>query len=161
MAMNVEFYYNYSDNRYVTKNIELAGTVTNAIIYENTSLNAPIIKCAFPNYLNGVNYCHIPYLGRYYYITDTVGLIGGSAEFHLRCDVLMTYGGFIRNSTQTVIRSESIGAPTMIPDEHYTLEPRKNMKVIIFEGGDFNLNEATANSYNFVINVAGGGSGQQ
>ena len=36
----------------------------------------------------------------------------------------------------------------------------KEMKVIEFTGGDFNLDTATANSYNFVLNVAGGGSNQ-
>ena len=40
------------------------------------------------------------------------------------------------------------------------LKGSKEMKVIEFTGGDFNLDTATANSYNFVLNVAGGGSNQ-
>ena len=40
------------------------------------------------------------------------------------------------------------------------LKGNKEMKVIEFTGGDFNLDTAGTNSYNFVLNVAGGGSGQ-
>lgn len=40
------------------------------------------------------------------------------------------------------------------------LKGNKEMKVIEFTGGDFNLDSATENSYNFVLNVAGGGSNQ-
>lgn len=161
--INVTFFTCSADNRTVDKSGYLNSVISStAIMYENTSIVSPIIKFAWNT--NGaipnVNYAYIPQFGRYYYVTDVKALIGGSMEYHLRCDVLMTYRGAIRSSTQTVVRSESIGKPTMIPDENYPLMPNKNMKVILFDNPNFNLANATANSYNFILNVSGGGSGQ-
>lgn len=155
MSVNVELYKNLSDNRYVTKNIELLDTVT-AVWYENTSIVTPTIRFNFPSELYDVNYAKIPAFGRYYYITDARTLQGHSVEMDLRCDVLMTYKGTILNSPQFVSRNEGIGKPSFIADSNYPLRINKDMAVIKFEGGNFNLNEATTSGLNFVLNVSGG-----
>lgn len=155
MSVNVELYKNLSDNRYVTKSIELLDTVT-AVWYENTSIVAPTIRFTFPSELYDVNYAKIPAFGRYYYITDVRTLQGHGVEMDLRCDVLMTYKGTILNSTQFVSRNEGIGKPSFIADSNYPLRINKDMAVIKFEGGNFNLNNATTSGLNFVLNVSGG-----
>ena len=155
MSVNVELYKNLSDNRYVTKNIVLMDTVL-AVWYENTSIVTPTIRFTFPSELYDVNYAKIPAFGRYYYITDVRTLQGHGVEMDLRCDVLMTYKGIILNSTQFISRNEGIGKPSFIADSNYPLRINKDMAVIKFEGGNFNLNNATTSGLNFVLNVSGG-----
>lgn len=155
MSVNVELYKNLSDNRYVTKSIELLDTVT-AVWYENTSIVTPTIRFTFPSELYDVNYAKIPTFGRYYYITDVRTLQGHGVEMDLRCDVLMTYKGTLLNSTQFISRNEGIGKPSFIADSNYPLRINKDMAVIKFEGGNFNLNSATTSGLNFVLNVSGG-----
>lgn len=155
MSVSVELYKNLSDNRYVTKDIELLDTVL-ATWYENTSIVKPTIRFTFPSELYGVNYAKIPAFGRYYYITDARTLQGHGVEMDLRCDVLMTYRGALLNSTQFISRNEGIGKPSFIADSHYPLRVNKDMAVIKFEGGNFNLNDATTSGLNFVLNVSGG-----
>lgn len=155
MSVNVELYKNLSDNRYVTKDIVLLDTVQ-ATWYENTSIVKPTIRFTFPSELYDVNYAKIPAFGRYYYITDARTLQGHGVEMDLRCDVLMTYKGTILNSTQFISRNEGIGKPSFIADSHYPLRVNKDMAVIKFEGGNFNLNNATTSGLNFVLNVSGG-----
>lgn len=155
MSVSVELYKNLSDNRYVTKVIELMDTVV-ATWYENTSIVKPTIRFTFPSELYDVNYAKIPAFGRYYYITDARTLQGHGVEMDLRCDVLMTYKGTLLNSTQFISRNEGIGKPSFIADSHYPLRINKDMAVIKFEGGNFNLNNATTSGLNFVLNVSGG-----
>lgn len=161
--IHITLYACTADNRQVDKTNYLTSVITGtAIFYENSSIVAPVIKFDWGNsFVSSVNYAYIQEFNRWYYITDVRALIGGSVEYSLRCDVLMTYKGNIYNSTQTVSRSESIGAPTMIEDDFLPISPKRDVKVILFEGGYFNLHEATSLSYNFILNVAGGGSGQQ
>ena len=157
MALAITFYNNFSDNRTVNKNITsvMSGSV---YLYEDSSIVNPVVRLDYDDaVLPEMNYAYIPAWNRYYYITDIAALVGGGMRIAMTCDVLMTYKGTILNSEQTVIRSESIGKPTMIPDENLPLAPYKDMKVIIFEGGYFNLNTANHNTYNFLLNVAGGG----
>lgn len=160
MSIAVELYRNFSDNRYVNKNIEKLADVT-ATWYENNSNVNPTIKFTYnnPNVLNDCNYVKIPYFGRYYYVTDVRSLVGCSMEMDLRCDVLMTYKGIILENYFMVIRNESPdgkATPTIISDPTLPLAPYKELEVIEFEGGDFNLEGASSISRNFILNVAGG-----
>lgn len=157
--MNVTFYQCTCDNRYVNKSPYLTAYagISNVVLYEGCSIIEPVIRVNWAGGVPGINYCFIPDFNRWYYITNSEALEGHSVKYYLRCDVLMTYGGTILSTPQTVIRSESIGHPTLIPDNNLTTNPAREMKVIKFEGGIFNLNSATLNSPNFIINVAGGG----
>ena len=107
------------------------------------------------------NYVFVPDFGRYYFVKDHT--TDTAARIILSCEVdpLMSWAAGIRASKQLVTRSESVGKPTYTPDDQYLLKPNKDITVISFEGGYFNLENATQISYNFLLNVAGGGSGQQ
>lgn len=161
MALEIVLYNNFSDNRTVNKSITevMRG---NIYLYEDSSIVNPVVRLDYDaTILPAVNYAFVSAWNRYYYITDISALVGGGMRIAMSCDVLMTYKGTILNSTQTVIRNEGIGKPTMIPDPTLPVLPSRDIKVIQFEGGDFNLDSATSHSYNFVLNVSGGGSGQQ
>lgn len=160
MALAITFYNNYSDNRVVNKNI--SQVMTGSIyLYEDSSIVNPVVRLDYDDtVLPAMNYAYVPAWNRYYYITDISALVGGGMRIAMTCDVLMTYKGSILNSTQTVIRNEGIGKPTMIDDPTLPILPNKDVAVIAFEGGNFNLPEAGPNSYNFVLNVSGGGGFQ-
>lgn len=161
MALDIVLYNNFSDNRTVNKDIRqvLSGSI---YLYEDSSIVNPVVRLDYDSTIvPAVNYAFVPAWNRYYYITDISALVGGGMRITMACDVLMTYKGSILDSVQTVIRNEGIGKPTMIPDPTLPLLPYKDVKVIAFEGGVFNLDNASQNTYNFVLNVSGGGSGQQ
>lgn len=161
MALGIVLYNNFSDNRTVNKNIQQVQT-GDIYLYEDSSIVNPVVRLDYDSTIvPAVNYAYVPAWNRYYYITDISALVGGGMRIAMACDVLMTYKGTILNSVQTVIRNEGIGKSTMIPDPSLPLLPYKDVKVIAFEGGVFNLESANEYSYNFVLNVAGGGSGQQ
>ena len=105
------------------------------------------------------NYMYIPEFGRYYYIQSKTLLTGNRISLTGSIDVLMTYAAGIRNLTGTITRQENIGINDVV-DSLLPLQNRKELAVIEFESSEFNITSANNCSYNFVINVTGGGSGQ-
>lgn len=155
--------YSTGDNpKTVSKTLTAISSVTARVAHPCNILRPELILSgdATVNAINA-NYVYIPDFGRYYFIKDHT--TNTAVRIILSCEVdpLMSWSAGIRASKQLVTRSESIGKPTYTPDDQYLLKPNKDVKVIAFEGGYFNLESATQISYNFLLNVAGGGSGQQ
>lgn len=138
-------------------------TLTNAIDYNCEILDtmnsfSPCIRLFCTSETFNANMTYIPFFDRYYHIISAD--VESAETIILQCEFdIFTYSTSLLNSTFLVTRNENIGS-TYIPDTMLPLKGSKEMKVIEFTGGDFNLDTATANSYNFVINVAGGGSNQ-
>ena len=155
--MTITLYNTSDDRRKVTKTLTQVSEDTATATNPCDVLNPKFVLSgsALVNAINS-NYCYCSTFGRYYFITGYT--IESAARIVIECavDPLMSWGGQIRSSRQLVTRSESIGKPTYIPDSYYPLKPCKEMAVIKFEGGDFNLGTADASSLNFVINVSGG-----
>ena len=138
-------------------------TLTNAVEYNCEILDtmnsfSPRIRLFCTSETFNANMTYIPFFGRYYHIIDVDAESAETIILHCEFDIF-TYSIALLNSTFLVIRNENIGS-TYIPDTMLPLKGGKEMKVIEFAGGDFNLDTATENSYNFVLNVAGGGSNQ-
>lgn len=113
--MTVKLYNNNSPNKTVNKDITLIDTV-DCILYDTTSILNPVIKL---KNIPSCNYLYIPYLNRYYYITDIV-TSNQSCYVSCKCDVLMTYKENIYNTNQLVIRSETFH-DTMLVDTAYNM----------------------------------------
>ena len=160
--MNVTFYQNNSDKRYLTKNLTNGKTYSGLIIKENLDGMNPVFRLKVSNdsinmIMGFYNYMYIPDLNRYYYITGRKLLNGMVAELSGHEDVLMTFQG-IRNLNATITRQENIGVNDIV-DSLLPLQNRKELAVIEFESSEFNITGANSSSYNFVLNVAGGGRG--
>jgi len=102
-----------------------------------------------------VNYMYIPAFGRYYFVRHKV-LSGRRVQLVGEVDVLMSWSGTIAGLSALLIRTEEGADYT--PDSAYPLYPYKEIKVAELEGGDFNIESADGLSYNYVLNVAGGGA---
>lgn len=108
VVMVCTFFKNLSDNRYVDKNIvELYNTVVQ--FKQDTSLTEPVLKIVGVDFVNlaECNYCFIPDLKRYYYITNITYTQGRVAEISCHVDVLMSFKSSYRQLSATVERQES------------------------------------------------------
>lgn len=161
--MNVTFYQNNSDKRYLTKNLTNGKTYSGLIIKDVLDTMNPTFRIKVSNdsinmIMGFYNYMYVEDLNRYYYITDRKLLNGTVAEISGHEDVLMTFQG-IRNLDATITRQENIGINDIV-DSLLPLQNRKELAVVEFESSEFNITGANGSSYNFVLNVSGGGSGQ-
>lgn len=105
------------------------------------------------------NYAYISDYGRYYFVDSVTIGRNGMYIVQLSIDVLMTYSDGIKKINATISRQENAGINDIV-DSLLPLKNRKDLAVIEFESSEFNITGANASSYNFVLNVSGGGSGQ-
>lgn len=162
MAVSVTFYNNSDDERVLDKTLS-SGTTVTAELYDATSVYAPRLVLAWSSYYTSYNYMYIAEFNRYYFITDVVAAPGGKAIISARCDVLMSFRTQINNLSAIAVRLPNKDQPgswrsSYIPDNKLPMNMGRSVKCIEFEGTDFNMDTAGVGSYNFVLNVAGGGS---
>jgi hypothetical protein len=107
----------------------------------------------------GCNYLYCDTFERYYYITNISVDTAQRAIVECKIDVLQTYANQIKNSTATILRSESIGAPTKYIDNKLPVYPcKKNVTSIVMEQISVPLNSqlSTADGDNYLLTVVGG-----
>lgn len=162
----VQFFKCSDDNRVVSKNLTAFSNnqYTGVIPKGEFNIMKPqlIIKVDSANIgelMGFANYMYIPELGRYYYIQSKTLLTGNRISLTGSIDVLMTYAAGIRNLNGTITRQENIGINDIV-DSLLPLQNRKELAVIEFESSEFNITNASTSSYNFVLNVAGGGNNE-
>lgn len=163
MSLSITFYANANDNRVVDKVLTTTFTST-AELYSDSSIHEPEIKLAWNEALSQSNYMYIDKFHRYYYIKDVVALTGGAMLIRGKVDPLMSFADSIKLSNAIMTRSQRSGflgknKGTYVRDEKLPLYPKKLFKVVEFNNPTFNIETATNTSYNFVLNVAGGGTG--
>ena len=92
--MNVKIYNNKSNKNIINKQIELLKEIQ-FNFKDDSDISNPVL--ILKNYVSG-NYCFIPELKRYYYITRIDLMNGGFYRLYLEIDVLMTYKDEIINA---------------------------------------------------------------
>ena len=158
--MQIKFGYTFDDRRKLEKSVTWFDTF-NCKPYSDYNISAPnlLIVNATGAIANN-NYVYISDYGRYYYVDSVTVGRNGIYIVQLSVDVLMTYAEAIKNLSATISRQENIGINDIV-DSLLPLQNRKELAVIEFESSEFNITNATQTSNNFVLNVSGGGSGQQ
>ena len=122
--MTLQFKKTSDDPRKVIKSFENVGEAVPAIPTENCSILSPVWLLAYSSSYEGATHVTCSSLGgRTYFITDIVLSPGGKCYVYGSVDVLATYGALIKERSGTVIRSESIGAPTLIRTESFQSRP--------------------------------------
>lgn len=127
------------DTRKINKTVTTIKTI-NALPTEPTNILTPVIIAERDSDIINANYMYIPELNRYYYITAITLIQGNRVSITGKVDVLKTYAEQLQNCTGIITRSESIGAPTQIPDSNLPIDPnREEIKSIIFDRDPFNI----------------------
>lgn len=158
--MQIKFGYTFDDRRKLEKSVTWFNTF-DCKPYTDYNISAPNLLI-----LNGTgaiannNYAYISDYNRYYFVDSVTVGRNGMYIVKLSVDVLMTYADGIKNINATISRQENIGINDIV-DSILPLQNRKELAVIEFESSEFNITSATGTSNNFVLNVSGGGSGQQ
>ena len=157
--MQIKFGYTFDDRRKLEKSVTWFNTF-DCKPYTDYNISAPnlLIVNATGAIANN-NYAYIADYKRYYYVDSVTVGRNGMYIVQLSVDVLMSYAGGIKNLSATISRQENIGINDIV-DSLLPLRNRKELAVIEFESSEFNITSANNGSYNFVLNVSGGGSGQ-
>ena len=156
--MQIKFGHTFDDRRKLTKNVNWAESFE-CKPYSDYNISSPNLLI-----LNGTgaiannNYAYISDYNRYYFVDSVTVGRNGMYIVQLSIDVLMTYADGIKNINATISRQENVGINDIV-DSLLPLQNRKDLAVIEFESSEFNIAGANLSSYNFVLNVAGGGKG--
>lgn len=158
MPFTVQLYQIFDDPRKIVKTLGEYNTaecrITNAV-----SVISPTLELMGYTPAPYINYAYIPEFKRYYFINRTRINTAGRMEIDLTVDVLMTYSAELLNTNMLIIRNQNVGS-TYVDDKTLPLYPYKQNKIIEFSENEFNLNTADLTTFNFLLNVAGGGGSQ-
>lgn len=148
-VMQIELYTNFSDNRYLSKNITLINTVDCAI-KDKCPVETPkiVLTNMLGSSINRCNYAYVPQWGRYYYVQNINVDTGGRIELELKVDVLMTYAGQIRTINTVVDRQEFV-YNKYISDSNV---PVRTNRIVSYKS----IGKFPRADHNFVLNVNGG-----
>lgn len=155
--MEIILYQNLSDKRCVNKVLTELERYNGELV-ENTILKPRFVLKSTTNAINA-NYLYCDLTARYYFITDYEMLSGQRIAINCEIDVLFTYREQIKALNATMLRNEFIGS-NYIPDNNLPLLQDKNFYVADLGNNMLNLSSANETSYNFVLNVAGGGKNE-
>ena len=108
--MQLTYYNNLSDKRYVDKNLALLSlkghsNPVNIKILDNMNLAHPTFKMSDKDLYMTANYCYVDDLHRYYFI-DNITLSQGYAFLECTVDVLMSYKQELRKQNCIIKRQE-------------------------------------------------------
>lgn len=125
------------------------GLPIQGLIKDESSLLEPTLVLVPPTGVSllSYNYCYIPTLSRYYWVTDMIWR-NGRYEFRLKCDVLATYKADIGASSQYVLRS-SAASNGLVADSIYPLTAQTTLDNCILGQ---NQRQSILNGY-FVLGV--------
>lgn len=143
--MDITFYTNKSDKRYLNKRISTVKTINGALIKEESTIERPTVVLRGNNVPNQsqINYAYIPTYSRYYYITEITQRAGGIVEISMEVDVLMSFANQIRN-VQCMIERQQVAYNDYYQD---TLIPATTNKFIVYrkigELPDYKMNVIT------------------
>lgn len=91
--MDIKLYYNSSDNRCISKQLQNELSIT-GVLREETSIINPIITIKNSTPIR-YNYVYIPEFKRYYYINNIESVRNNIWRLHLQVDPLMSFKGDI------------------------------------------------------------------
>lgn len=153
--MEVQILNTISDYRVLNKTYTTIATAQSEPFGE-LDIDTPVIRIKPFTGFASANAFYIPEFLRYYIITKVKRISGNIIEIYGKVDVLSTFKDVIKQCKGVCVANEKLGS-SHITDPNYPVDLRKNTTVYEFEGDPFNVETASDASYNFILNVAGGG----
>lgn len=133
--MTIDLYTCNADPRQRDKTGALSQISSSVTISPTSSLDSmnPTIIIEYNESWIPANYAYISLFGAYYFLEKPKVIPGKRISFQGKIDVLMTYSSYLESVPATVIRSESIGKPTPVPDNQLPINPQRyELKSILF-----------------------------
>lgn len=93
--MQVDFYYNKSDERQIFKEL-VTGETMEGTLRDASSIISPVIMFKSSSVMK-YNFCYIPTWRRYYFVRDVVSYRNDLYVISCECDVLMSFKNDIAN----------------------------------------------------------------
>lgn len=156
MDNSIEFRKTTDSPEVVDKNSVLTTRKYKFDVYGNIDYMNPvlILKKQYVGYaieeLIEFNYARV--FNRYYYITQMTFDSAERITISLSLDVLKTYKDIILDSTATVVRSESVGKPTMVVDNQLpVIQGKYNITSAYLSGDPIQYSESR-----YVLTTLGG-----
>ena len=154
MSLSITLYTSTADPKEVDKSSKLTQVGSASITATPTEsidmLNPQVILNYDASYLSA-NYAYISDFGRYYYIDGVDVQPGQMITLSMSVDPLMSFASEIANCTACVTRSESVGQPTMVPDERLPINPNKKELLTAFS--NFMNNGVTAYDRSVLVTI--------
>jgi hypothetical protein len=154
--MQLTYYNNRSDERYVNKNITAItlqdhSNPVNIELLKDTDIVHPTFIMADKDLYMTANYCYVDSLHRYYYIRD-IKVSKGYAYLQCECDVLMSYKEALK--TIPAIISRNYGLYNLYQnDDRWKVYSYTAKRTIEFSGGfDYDTQQ-------FILGVVGNAQG--
>lgn len=114
---------------------------------------APRVIIDYNANLIAANYVYIPAFNRYYFSLPPKVEPGKRIIFECSVDLLMSLKEELKEIPATIIRSESVGSPTYIPDSKLPINPvRVDLEAIKFSSTPF-----IGDGYSYILTTLGGG----
>lgn len=150
--MQLTYYNNKTDKRYLKKNIELLSleghaNPVNIKLVENTSIARPTFKLADKDLYMTANYCYVDSLRRYYFILDRE-VSNGYAYIKCECDAKMSFAEQLHDIDVLVDRNQWDYNLYQVDDKLALYNFRSQKRVEFPSGFDENAQE-------FVLGVIG------
>lgn len=144
--MTIELYNNSSENIALNKYLELLTSVE-GYLRDESSIIDPIIEVEdIDNQISRLNYAHIEYFGRYYFIDNIESVRTGVWRLYMHVDVLQTYREQILENTAIIGRNEN-EYDLLLNDGLFVTQQNPRIAQFPFPSG--------FNTWNFVLAVAG------
>lgn len=108
--MTISLYHTDSDNRNITKNLQLLKTLEGYVRNENEigkSSTTITIEIDNISTINSCNYLWIDELKRFYYVGDTISIVNGLWTVECHVDPLMSFKNDILKCEGILLRSTS------------------------------------------------------
>ena len=151
MGLTITLYTSTADPKEVNKSSKLTQIGTASITATPTGdidiLNPAVLLNYDASYI-GANYAYISDFGRYYYVNDKTVKPGQSITLSMSVDPLMSFASELADCTACITRSESVGQPTMVPDDRLPIDPNK--RELLSAISRFEHTDGTSNKYYFV-----------
>lgn len=127
-------------------------TLEGKLLYDKDILNPTVL---ISGDILAYNYCYIPLLNRFYYITGITARTGAQEEINLKCDVLQSWKSGILDNTAILERSENLYSSKLNDSMTWT---QQNKKVVVNPFVDSQGHECKFDRANncYILTIAGG-----
>lgn len=150
------FYTSTADSRQRDKSNDIALIASAVPITPTAALDtlSPALIVDYNASLINANYIYIPAFNRYYFAAPPVIDVGKRMTFNCTVDILSSVADLLGNIDASIVRSESVGAPTYIPDSKLPINPT----VVDLESIKFNSTPFIGDGNSYILTTLGGGT---